>query len=184
MFWNFIFYGMIAVGAILFVSLTIYRIDWARHPEKYKDLVEDEDPQKAEYRKKKEADKKAAAQKAKEKEKQLKRQKRVDKLNHYRAINGKGPWAWTASPLTRRKNKRKASPGACVGGCFFLFPFSEYQRQTADKYRRDQGDCCLKGPEDFQRFHKDHGRLRLQFDAESGNSKAHDHVCRDKGNDG
>jgi len=70
MFWNFIFYGMIAVGAILFVSLTIYRIDWARHPEKYKDLVEDEDPQKAEYRKKKEADKKAAAQKAKEKEKQ------------------------------------------------------------------------------------------------------------------
>ena len=73
MFWNFIFYGMIAVGAILFVSLTIYRIDWARHPEKYKDLVEDEDPQKAEYRKKKEADKKAAAQKAKEKEKQLKR---------------------------------------------------------------------------------------------------------------
>ena len=53
MFWNFIFYGMIAVGAILFVSLTIYRIDWARHPEKYKDLVEDEDPQKAEYRKKK-----------------------------------------------------------------------------------------------------------------------------------
>ena len=59
MFWNFIFYGMIAVGAILFVSLTIYRIDWARHPEKYKDLVEDEDPQKAEYRKKKEADKKA-----------------------------------------------------------------------------------------------------------------------------
>lgn len=58
MFWNFIFYGMIAVGAILFVSLTIYRIDWARHPEKYKDLVEDEDPQKVEYRKKKEADKK------------------------------------------------------------------------------------------------------------------------------
>lgn len=26
MFWNFIFYGMIAVGAILFVSLTIYRL--------------------------------------------------------------------------------------------------------------------------------------------------------------
>lgn len=49
---------MIAVGAILFVSLTIYRIDWARHPEKYKDLVEDEDPQKAEYRKKKRQTKK------------------------------------------------------------------------------------------------------------------------------
>lgn len=58
MFWNFIFYGMIAVGAILFVSLTIYRIDWARHPEKYKDLVEDEDPQKTEYRKKKRQTKK------------------------------------------------------------------------------------------------------------------------------
>ena len=61
MFWDFLFYGIIAVGAILFVSLTIYRIDWARHPEKYKDIAGDEDPQKAEYRKKKEADKKAAA---------------------------------------------------------------------------------------------------------------------------
>ena len=71
MFWDFLFYGIIAVGAILFVSLTIYRIDWARHPEKYKDIAGDEDPQKAEYRKKKEADKKAAAQKAKEKEKPL-----------------------------------------------------------------------------------------------------------------
>ena len=57
MFWDFLFYGIIAVGAILFVSLTIYRIDWARHPEKYKDIAGDEDPQKAEYRKKKEADK-------------------------------------------------------------------------------------------------------------------------------
>mgnify|MGYP002742416384 CR=1 FL=1 len=94
---------MIAVGAILFVSLTIYRIDWARHPEKYKDLVEDEDPQKAEYRKKKEADKKAAAQKAKEKEKQLKRQKRVDKLNHYRAINGKGPVGMDGKPIDKKK---------------------------------------------------------------------------------
>ena len=56
MFWDFLFYGIIAVGAILFVSLTIYRIDWARHPEKYKDIAGDEDPQKAEYRKKKEAE--------------------------------------------------------------------------------------------------------------------------------
>ena len=103
MFWNFIFYGMIAVGAILFVSLTIYRIDWARHPEKYKDLVEDEDPQKAEYRKKKETDRKAAALKAKEKEKQLKRQKRVDKLNHYRAINGKGPVGMDGKPIDKKK---------------------------------------------------------------------------------
>ena len=101
-FWDFLFYGIIIVGAILFVSLTIYRIDWARHPEKYKDIA-DEDPQKAEYRRKKEADKKAAAQKAKEKEKQLKRQKRVDKLNHYRAINGKGPEGTDGKPIEKKK---------------------------------------------------------------------------------
>ena len=34
-----------------------------------------------------------AAMKAKEKEKAKKRQARVDKLNQYRAINGKGPLA-------------------------------------------------------------------------------------------
>ena len=185
MFWDFLFYGIIAVGAILFIALTAYRIDWARHPEKYKDIAGDEDPQKAEYRKKKEADKKAAAQKAKEKEKQLKRQKRVDKLNHYRAINGKGLWAWTASPLTRRKSKGYTTPPAqASAGGAFSFSLPKNKRQAADEYRRDQGDRRLKGPEDFQCFHKDHGRLRLQFDAESGNSKAHDHVCRDKGNDG
>ena len=78
MFWNFIFYGMIAVGAILFVSLTIYRIDWARHPEKYKDLEKND-------------------------EKQLKRQKRVDKLNHYRAINGKGPVGMDGKPIDKKK---------------------------------------------------------------------------------
>ena len=54
-------------------------------------------------RKKKEADKKAAAQKAKEKEKQLKRQKRVDKLNHYRAINGKGPVGMDGKPIDKKK---------------------------------------------------------------------------------
>ncbi len=101
-FWDFLFYGIIIVGAVLFIALTIYRIDWARHPEKYKDLTE-EDPQKAEYRRKKEADKKAAAQKAKEKEKQLKRQKRVDKLNHYRAINGKGPVGMDGKPVDKKK---------------------------------------------------------------------------------
>ena len=67
--------------------------------------MEDEDPQKAEYRKKKEADKKAAAQKAKEKEKQLKRQKRVDKINHYRAINGKGPIGLDGKPKDAKKKK-------------------------------------------------------------------------------
>ena len=44
-----------------------------------------------------------AAQKAKEKEKQLKRQKRVDKLNHYRAINGKGPVGMDGKPVDKKK---------------------------------------------------------------------------------
>ncbi len=103
MFWDFLFYGICIVMGILLIALTVYRIDWARHPEKYKDIAGDEDPQKAEYRKKKEADKKAAAQKAKEKEKQLKRQKRVDKLNHYRAINGKGPVGMDGKPIDKKK---------------------------------------------------------------------------------
>ena len=61
MFWDILFYGIIIVGAILMIALTAYRIDWARHPEKYKDL--EEDPDKVAYRQKKEADKKAAAKK-------------------------------------------------------------------------------------------------------------------------
>ena len=35
-----LFYGIIIVGALLMIGLTSYRIDWARHPEKYQDLVE------------------------------------------------------------------------------------------------------------------------------------------------
>ena len=35
-----LFYGIIIVGALLLVGLAYYRIDWARHPEKYQDLVE------------------------------------------------------------------------------------------------------------------------------------------------
>ena len=132
MFWDFLFYGIIAVGAILFVSLTIYRIDWARHPEKYKDIAGDEDPQKAEYRKKKEADKKAAAQKAKEKEKQLKRQKRVDKLNHYRAINGKGPVGMDGKPIDKKKKYGiYHAPGTSeCRGRFFIFAS---EKQTAGR---------------------------------------------------
>ena len=101
MFWDILFYGIIIVGAVLMIALTAYRIDWARHPEKYKDIAED--PEKLAYRRKKEADKKAAAKKAKEKEKQLKRQKRVDKLNHYRAINGKGPVGMDGKPIEKKK---------------------------------------------------------------------------------
>ena len=33
-----LFYGIIIVGALLLIGLTYYRIDWARHPEKYQDL--------------------------------------------------------------------------------------------------------------------------------------------------
>lgn len=90
-FYSFLFYGVIAVGAILLVSLTVLRIDWARHPEKYKKDVESYE--KEQYWKKKRQDKEAAIKKAKEKEKAKKRQARVDKLNQYRAINGKGPLA-------------------------------------------------------------------------------------------
>ena len=35
-----LFYGIIIVGALLLIGLTYYRIDWARHPEKSQDLVE------------------------------------------------------------------------------------------------------------------------------------------------
>ena len=101
MFWDILFYGIIIVGAVLMIALTAYRIDWARHPEKYKDIAED--PEKLAYRQKKEADKKAAAKKAKEKEKALKRQKRVDKVNHYRAINGKGPVGMDGKPIEKKK---------------------------------------------------------------------------------
>ena len=37
---SFLFCGLIAVGAVLIISLTILRIDWARHPEKYEKDVE------------------------------------------------------------------------------------------------------------------------------------------------
>ena len=53
MFWNFLFYGIIIVSAILFIALTAYRIDWARHPEKYKDIAGEQDPEKVAYPQKK-----------------------------------------------------------------------------------------------------------------------------------
>ena len=49
-FWNVMFYAVIAVGVLLVGGVTYYRIDWARHPEKYqKDLeeLEKEQEQKA-----------------------------------------------------------------------------------------------------------------------------------------
>lgn len=100
-FYSFLFYGVIAVGAILLVSLTVIRIDWARHPEKYAKDVENYE--KEQYWKKKKQDQEAAIKKAKEKEKAKKRQQRVDKLNHYRAINGKGPLAGKEKNAKKKK---------------------------------------------------------------------------------
>ena len=39
MFWDILFYGIIIIGAALLIGLTVYRIDWARHPEKYLSLI-------------------------------------------------------------------------------------------------------------------------------------------------
>lgn len=100
--YSFLFYGLIAVGAVLIISLTVIRIDWARHPEKYAKDVENYE--KEQYWKKKKQEQEAAIKKAKEKEKARKREKRVDKLNHYRAINGKGP---LAGKTDSKKDKKK-----------------------------------------------------------------------------
>ena len=100
-FYSLIFYGLIAVGGILIISLTVLRIDWARHPEKYAKDVENYE--KEQYRKKKQRDQEAAIKRAKEKEKAKKRQQRVDKLNHYRAINGKGPLADKSKDSKKKK---------------------------------------------------------------------------------
>ena len=61
-FYSFLFYGLIAVGAVLIISLTVLRIDWARHPEKYKKDVENYE--KEQYWKKKKQDQEAAIKKA------------------------------------------------------------------------------------------------------------------------
>ena len=37
---KFCFTASSSIGALLLIGLTYYRIDWARHPEKYQDLVE------------------------------------------------------------------------------------------------------------------------------------------------
>ena len=47
MIWNILVYAIVAVGVILLVALTVFRIDWARHPEKYKELEKSEE--KSEY---------------------------------------------------------------------------------------------------------------------------------------
>jgi len=51
-FWDIIFYAVIAVGVLLVGGVTYYRIDWAKHPEKYqKDLEELEKEQEAKAKK-------------------------------------------------------------------------------------------------------------------------------------
>ena len=64
--WDIFFYAVIGVGALLFFGLLYYRIDWARHPEKYKDLENDE---KNEYWDKKQQDRQMREKKAKDKAK-------------------------------------------------------------------------------------------------------------------
>lgn len=68
MFENILFYGIIIVGALLMIGLTYYRIDWARHPEKYRDLVEQsekEDEEAAQRKKMRELEKKHKKRKLK-----------------------------------------------------------------------------------------------------------------------
>lgn len=76
-----LFYAVIALGAATIIGLTVYRIDWAKHPEKYQKLVED--AEKEEYWKKKRAEQKAALkkaeEKAKERQKEARQQKRLNK---------------------------------------------------------------------------------------------------------
>ena len=68
--WNFIFYGIIAVVGVTVIAVTIYRIDWARHPEKYqKDLEEFEKAEKVK------ANRKIAEENAKAKMKAAKKKK-------------------------------------------------------------------------------------------------------------
>lgn len=60
----YIVYGIMIVGAITLVALTVLRIDWAKHPEKYADAVEEQ---------KKDQEKKAAQQRRKEMEQERQR---------------------------------------------------------------------------------------------------------------
>ena len=68
--WNFIFYGIIAAAGVTVIAVTIYRIDWARHPEKYKKDLEE--LEKAEKTK---ANRKLAEENAKAKLKAQKKKK-------------------------------------------------------------------------------------------------------------
>ena len=88
MFWTILFYAVCAVGALLFVGLLYYRIDWARHPEKYKDLENDE---KSEYWEKKKKDQQLREKKAKQTATDLKKQQRLPTVHTYRAVAGKKP---------------------------------------------------------------------------------------------
>ena len=106
-FYQFIFYGLIAVGAILIIALTIYRIDWARHPEKYQKYVED--VEKEEYWKKKKKDQQAALKKAKEKEKARKKQQRLDRANQL---------------LDKNKKEKEISEAPAPIGAGAIFYFS------------------------------------------------------------
>lgn len=49
-FFEVVFYAVIAVGLLLFGGLAYYRIDWARHPEKYQKDVENYEKEKEKKR--------------------------------------------------------------------------------------------------------------------------------------
>ncbi|NLU23858.1 MAG: hypothetical protein GXW99_03875 [Clostridiales bacterium] len=86
----YIVYGIMIVGAITLVVLTVLRIDWVKHPEKYADAVKEHDAEtreKTAYRAKKEQDRQAALKKAKAKEKQIKHDQRMAVVNKYRMKN-------------------------------------------------------------------------------------------------
>ena len=76
------FYGIILIGAAMVIGLTIYRIDWARHPEKYEKLVEE--AEKEEYWKKKKAEQKVALKRAEEKERERQKQAKQSKRQNKR----------------------------------------------------------------------------------------------------
>ena len=73
---NIVFYAVIIVGVLLIGGLTYYRIDWMRHPEKYKKDVENYEKEKE--RKQREAQQ-AAMQRVIEKKNGQKAQAKKEK---------------------------------------------------------------------------------------------------------
>ena len=88
-----LFYGIIVVGAALIIGLTYYRIDWARHPEKYQDLVDQA-----------EKDEKEAAQRRAMRKlgKKKRRSTKSDRLQGRSLLYGQLLFSTWSSPNSRR----------------------------------------------------------------------------------